>query len=128
MAASKNSAALAGGYGLARSAADITVADNLPAVDELMRPFARAANLPSDDSNPPNQRIASDWCADLELTMAQFLTSVSLQDLVAQPYRLGAAPEPASVRAVVNRSAEMRHPLVVTATNSVFAAPRRLPL
>lgn len=72
MAALKNFAALAGGYGLARSAADITVADNLPAVDELMRPFARAANLPSDDSNPPNQRIASDWCADLELTMAQF--------------------------------------------------------
>jgi Rrf2 family transcriptional regulator, iron-sulfur cluster assembly transcription factor len=74
------------------------VADIVLAVDEPAQPGTRAADQTSGDGNPPCQRIASDWCADLERAMSQFLTSVSLQNLVSEQYRLGAAPEPVPAR------------------------------
>ncbi|MDI1340598.1 Rrf2 family transcriptional regulator [Polaromonas sp.] len=78
-----------GGYGLACSAVDITVADIVYAVDESKPPGARAAPEPSSANPSAGQRIASDWCADLEREMAQFLASVSLHDLVLQQDRAG---------------------------------------
>jgi Rrf2 family iron-sulfur cluster assembly transcriptional regulator len=73
-----------GGYGLACSAAEITVADIVHAVDKSEPPGARTADRPSGRDQRADQRIASDWCADLEREMAQFLASVSLHDLVLQ--------------------------------------------
>lgn len=81
-----------GGYGLACSAADITVADIVYAVDESEPPCTRAAAQPSSPDAPAGQRITSDWCADLECEMAQFLASVSLHDLVLQQGRRDPAP------------------------------------
>lgn len=80
-----------GGYGLACSAADITVADIVQAVDEPGQPCNRAAARPSSRGHPPDQRIASGWCADLERTMVEFLESVSLQDLAETQGRPGQA-------------------------------------
>jgi Rrf2 family iron-sulfur cluster assembly transcriptional regulator len=87
-----------GGYGLARSAAGITVADIVQAVDGPVRPVTRAADRPSGNGRSPDQRIASDWCADLEREMAKFLASVSLQDLVEAQRPLGLRAEPATER------------------------------
>lgn len=80
-----------GGYGLACSAADITVADIVQAVDEPGQSCNRAAARPSSRGHPPDQRIASGWCADLERTMVEFLESVSLQDLAETQRRPGQA-------------------------------------
>lgn len=72
-----------GGYGLARRAADISVADIVLAVEEPGPPGTRAAEAPAGDGGAPDQRISSDWCADLERVMTRFMASVSLQDLAA---------------------------------------------
>lgn len=77
-----------GGYGLARDAVDITMAEIVLAVDEPVQPCPRAAVHPSSRGNPPDQRVASDWYADLEREMVQFLASVSLQDLAEAQRRL----------------------------------------
>ena len=81
-----------GGYDLACSAAEITVADIVTAVDDRGLRSTRIAARSSSCDSPPGQRIVSDWCADLEGEMAQFLASVSLHDLVLQHGRCGAAP------------------------------------
>lgn len=86
-----------GGYGLAWSAAEITVADIVNAVDERGPRGTRAAVRSSSRDHPPDQRIVSDWYEELEGEMAQFLASVSLHDLVLQHGRRGTAPEVAFV-------------------------------
>ncbi|MDP1692515.1 MAG: Rrf2 family transcriptional regulator [Burkholderiaceae bacterium] len=116
-----------GGYGLARKAAGITVADIVRAVDEGGPPCTRAAKPPSGEGLK-DQVINSDWCADLERVMTQYLASVSLQDLVDGPPRLGHAPEPAPISSVVARGMAPQRRRVVTAANSVFAAARQLTL
>lgn len=111
-----------GGYGLACSAADITVADIVYAVDESGPRCARTAAQSSSRDLPPGQRIASDWCADLERELAQFLASVSLHDLVLQHGRRNAAPEPAAVRAAI--IGDVTHQRGVgTAPHSVVSVP-----
>lgn len=116
-----------GGYGLARDAADITLADVVRAVDDAAPPRPRAAKPPASDG-APDQRIVSDWCSGLEHTMTRFMASVSLHELAERQRRLGTLAQPAPVRAVVPEVAEPRRRLVVTAANSVFAAARRLTL
>lgn len=86
-----------GGYGLAWSAAEITVADIVNAVDERGPRCTRSAARSSSRDSPPGQRIVSDWCADLEGEMTRFLASVSLHDLVLQHGRCATAPEAAFV-------------------------------
>lgn len=67
-----------GGYSLARNALDITMADIVLAVDDS----GTATTAPSDSlGHPRDQRVASDWHAQLESTMVAFLRSVSLHDL-----------------------------------------------
>lgn len=112
-----------GGYGLACSAADITVADIVHAVDESGPRCTRTAAQSSSRDHPPGQRIASDWCADLERELAQFLASVSLHDLVLQHGRRSAAPEPAAVRAAIIGDVTHQRGMG-TAPNSVVSVPR----
>lgn len=65
-----------GGYSLARSAQDISMADIVLAVDDS------GAQVPAAISDQPRgQRVASDWHAELESNMVAFLRSVSLQNL-----------------------------------------------
>lgn len=78
-----------GGYSLARDAVDINMADIVLAVDEPGRHDPRAVTLSAGVGRPRDQRIASDWHADLERTMVEFLASVSLQDLAESQGRLG---------------------------------------
>ena len=87
-----------GGYGLARNAVDITMAEIVLAVDVPVRPCSRALAPPSSHGQPQNQRIASDWHDDLERTMVEFLGSVSLQDLAAAQCRHGLGAKPAMKR------------------------------
>lgn len=117
-----------GGYGLARSAADITVADIVLAIDEPPRPCTRAQNPPSGNGHPVDQRSASDWCTDLERMMMEHLASVSLQDLAGAQPLIGPETAPIPVCAAVSRGVEPRRRSVVTAANSVFAAARQLTL
>ncbi|MFI5444953.1 Rrf2 family transcriptional regulator [Polaromonas sp. UC242_47] len=78
-----------GGYSLARDAVDINMADIVLAVDEPGRHDPRAVISSVGAGHPRGQRIASDWHADLERTMVEFLASVSLQDLAESQGRLG---------------------------------------
>ena len=69
-----------GGYSLARSALDISMADIVLAVDadtSCASPAAPSAGI----GQLRDQRVASDWHAELESTMVAFLRSVSLQEL-----------------------------------------------
>ena len=83
-----------GGYDLARDAVDITMAEIVLAVDEPVQPCLRASAHPSRHGSLPDQRIASDWHADLEREMVQLLASVSLQDLAEAQRRLCPGSEP----------------------------------
>ncbi len=68
-----------GGYSLARSPLDITMADIVLAVDDSA---AIATSPRPSPGRPRDQRVASDWHAELESAMVAFLRSVSLHDLV----------------------------------------------
>ena len=116
-----------GGYGLARNAVDITMAEIVLAVDVPGKSCARAVVQPQHGQSS-DQRISSDWYADLERTVVEFLESISLQDLAESQRRLGLIAEPATKREALSRGVKLRHPLVVTAANSVFSPPRRLTL
>lgn len=78
-----------GGYSLARNAVDINMAEIVLAVDDSGRSCTGAVTLSAGSGHPRSQRIASDWHADLERTMVEFLESVSLQDLAESQGRLG---------------------------------------
>ncbi|HYW56554.1 MAG TPA: Rrf2 family transcriptional regulator [Polaromonas sp.] len=69
-----------GGYSLARSALDITMADIVLAVDDS----EAMVTDPSDvHDGSRSQRVASDWHLELESAMVTFLRSVSLHDLAS---------------------------------------------
>ena len=90
-----------GGYGLARDAFAITMAEIVLAVDGPSAPDApdapdtRAVAAPTGSGHAPDQRLVSDWHADLERSMVEFLASVTLQDLVQAQSPLGLRAEPA---------------------------------
>ena len=86
-----------GGYGLARDAFAITMAEIVLAVDGPSAPDApdtRAVAAPPGSGHAPDQRLVSDWHADLERSMVEFLASVTLQDLVLAQRLLGLRAEP----------------------------------
>ena len=82
-----------GGYSLARSALDITMADIVLAVDDS---GAAATLPPASLGHPRDQRVASDWHVELESTMVAFLRSVSLHDLAQSRCQHGQRCDPAS--------------------------------
>ncbi|MDW5443403.1 Rrf2 family transcriptional regulator [Polaromonas sp. SM01] len=83
-----------GGYSLARSALDITMADIVLAVDDS----GTVATVPlTSFGRPRDQRVASDWHAELESTMVAFLRSVSLHDLAEARCQHGQRCDPAQV-------------------------------
>ena len=85
-----------GGYSLARSPLDISMADIVLAVDESS-PGGPGATAPSARlAHPRDQRVASDWHAELQSTMVAFLRSVSLHDLAEARCQHGQSADPAS--------------------------------
>lgn len=73
-----------GGYSLARSAQDISMADIVLAVDDS----GTTATAPSPSlAGPRGQRVGSDWHAELESAMVAFLRSVSLQNLAESRFQ-----------------------------------------
>lgn len=92
-----------GGYCLARSAGGISVADIVRAVDAPGGPCIHTAAQPASHGPLPDQRIASEWHADLERMVLEFLGSVSLQDLAESQRGVGQASTSA-----VSRSTERR--------------------
>ena len=88
-----------GGYSLARSALDITMADIVLAVDDYGTAATLGAGAAAPSSSlghPRDQRVASDWYAELESTMVAFLRSVSLHDLAEARCQHGQRCDPAS--------------------------------
>ena len=85
-----------GGYSLARSALDITMADIVLAVDESSTGGPGATVPSASPAHPRDQRVASDWHAELQSTMVAFLRSVSLHDLAEARCEHGQRCEPAS--------------------------------
>lgn len=80
-----------GGYSLARSAMDISMADIVLAVDDS----GAAATAPSPSlAGPRGQRVGSDWHAELESMMVAFLRSVSLQNLAESRFQHAHRGEP----------------------------------
>ena len=82
-----------GGYGLARDAVAITMAEIVLAVDGPNSPDTRAGAAPPSNGDAPDQRLVSDWHANLECSMVEFLASVTLQDLVQAQSPLGQRAE-----------------------------------
>ena len=112
-----------GGYSLARKPADITVADIVRAVEPSKRANTRPDKPGAHDLERADQRISSNWGAEFERTISEFLASVNLQDLAAQSglcrEALAPTPAPAQPRSGIG----MRQPPVVIAANPVLAAP-----
>jgi Rrf2 family iron-sulfur cluster assembly transcriptional regulator len=102
-----------GGYSLDRSAADITVADIVRAVDEL-------ADEPGPDgtTDAADLHVAAGLWEGLNQTMLDFLRSISLQMLVQEQRQKGIPLKDAPVQ-----RAPVRASVVTQATgpNSVFA-------
>jgi Rrf2 family iron-sulfur cluster assembly transcriptional regulator len=85
-----------GGYSLARSALDITMADIVLAVDDSGTGGPGATVSSARPTHPRDQRVASDWHAELQSTMVTFLRSVSLHDLAEARCEHGQRCDPAS--------------------------------
>jgi Rrf2 family iron-sulfur cluster assembly transcriptional regulator len=108
-----------GGYSLGRSAAAITVADIIVAVDEPIDATGCAGreNCMGEDSG---KCMTHDLWAALNARMIEFLSSVTLKELVDEQTAKGVSVvEPPVKRAI--SSVPVVKPLRVTAPNSVFA-------
>jgi Rrf2 family transcriptional regulator, iron-sulfur cluster assembly transcription factor len=108
-----------GGYSLGRSAGAITVADIIVAVDEPIDATGCAGreNCMGEDSG---KCMTHDLWAALNDRMIEFLSSVTLQELVEQQTAKGVSVvEPPVKRAI--SSVPVVKPIRVTAPNSVFA-------
>jgi DNA-binding IscR family transcriptional regulator len=75
---------------------DITMADIVLAVDDSGTASPGATVPSSSLAHPRDQRIASDWHAELQSTMVAFLRSVSLHDLAEERCQRGQRCDPAS--------------------------------
>jgi Rrf2 family iron-sulfur cluster assembly transcriptional regulator len=103
-----------GGYTLARSAAEITVADIVTAVDELMQD---AGAEDRDDG------VSRDLWRRVDAVMLEHMATITLKSLVDGQIADGAAVEAKPVR----RAISLRSPVVPLrpmAPNSVFALAR----
>jgi Rrf2 family iron-sulfur cluster assembly transcriptional regulator len=108
-----------GGYSLGRSAANITVADIIVAVDEPIDATGCAGkeNCMGDDSG---KCMTHDLWAALNAKMIDFLSSITLKKLVDEQTAKGVSiVEPPIKRAI--SSAPVVKPIRITAPNSVFA-------
>jgi Rrf2 family transcriptional regulator, iron-sulfur cluster assembly transcription factor len=108
-----------GGYTLAKSAEDITVAEIISSVDEPMD--ATQCGGKSNCLGEGQQCMTHDLWDSLNVKMVEFLDSVSLQNLVEEQLAKGFQLEerPSLKRAI--SSVPVVKPLRVNAPNSVFA-------
>ncbi len=114
-----------GGYTLARSAASISLADIVSAVDDgetdanhSRRSFA---NRPQG-----GQSIAADWVVELETQMLQLLAKTSLDHAIGPNKLQMPAPGAVPKALATVKGVGARERMVVVAANSVFARPMRL--
>jgi Rrf2 family iron-sulfur cluster assembly transcriptional regulator len=105
-----------GGYTLGRSAAEISVADIVTAVDE---PLDDAAHEVRDDS------YSRDLWQRLNAVMLQHMSSITLKSLVDEQIAGGVAVEAKPTRRAISARPPVA-PLRTTAPNSVFALARSM--
>lgn len=105
-----------GGYTLGRSAAEISVADIVGAVDE---PLDDAAGEERDDS------YSRDLWQRLNAVMLQHMSTITLKSLVDEQIASGVAVEARPARRAISARSPVA-PLRTTAPNSVFALGRSL--
>lgn len=101
-----------GGYGLARKASDISVAEILVAVD---KPSAAAKR-----TRHKNDPVTSELWDSLNVRMTQYLQSITLRSLADEQVAKGAVIDVAPPRVAHGVKAKPT-PMRVTAPNSVFA-------
>ena len=108
-----------GGYSLGRSAAEITVADIIVAVDEPMDATVCGGNegCMGEDTG---KCMTHDLWASLNTRMIEFLDSVSLKKLVDEQLAKGISVDKAPLKRAIS-SIPVLKPIRVTAPNSVFA-------
>ena len=105
-----------GGYTLARSAAEITVADIVTAVDELMQD---AGAEDRDDG------FSRDLWRRLDAVMLEHMATITLKSLVDDQIASGVAVEAKPARRAISPRPPVA-PVRTTAPNSVFALARSL--
>jgi Rrf2 family iron-sulfur cluster assembly transcriptional regulator len=105
-----------GGYTLGRSAAEISVADIVSAVDE---PLDDAAGEERDDG------YSRDLWQRLNAVMLQHMSTITLKSLVDEQIASGVAVEARPVRRAISTRSPVA-PLRTTAPNSIFALGRSL--
>ena len=108
-----------GGYSLGRSAAEITVADIIVAVDEPIDATGCGGkeNCMGDDAG---RCMTHDLWASLNAKMIEFLDSISLKKLVDEQIAKGVSIEDAPVKRAISSQPVVK-PIKITAPNSVFA-------
>ena len=108
-----------GGYSLGRSAAEITVADIIVAVDEPIdaTDCSGSEGCMGEDTG---KCMTHDLWAGLNAKMIEFLDSVSLKKLVDEQLAKGVSVDEAPVKRAIS-SVPVVKPIKITAPNSVFA-------
>ena len=108
-----------GGYSLGRSAAEITVADIIVAVDEPIDATGCGGkeDCMGEDSG---KCMTHDLWASLNAKMIEYLDSISLKKLVDEQLARGVPVNEAPVKRAISATPVVK-PIKVTAPNSVFA-------
>jgi Rrf2 family transcriptional regulator, iron-sulfur cluster assembly transcription factor len=108
-----------GGYSLGRKADEITVADIILAVDEPLDATGCAGkeNCMGDDSG---RCMTHDLWASLNSKMLEFLSSVSLRNLVNDQVNKGVSIQEHPMKRAISSQPVVK-PIKITAPNSVFA-------
>ena len=108
-----------GGYSLGRSAAEISVADIIVAVDEPIDATGCGGmqNCKGEDSG---KCMTHDLWTSLNTKMIEFLDSVSLKKLVDDQLSKGISVEEAPIKRAISSQPVVK-PIKITAPNSVFA-------
>lgn len=108
-----------GGYSLARSASDITVADIITSVDEALD--ATHCGGKENCGGDGGRCMTHDLWTTLNERMIEFLQSVTLQKLVDDQHAHGVVVEGKAAAKRAISSTPVVKPIRVTAPNSVFA-------
>jgi Rrf2 family iron-sulfur cluster assembly transcriptional regulator len=108
-----------GGYSLGRKAEDITVADIITAVDELIDATGCGGkeNCMGEDAG---RCMTHDLWSSLNEKMLEYLNSISLRKLVDDQIAKGISIEEAPIKRAIS-TAPVVKPIKVTGPNSVFA-------
>jgi Rrf2 family transcriptional regulator, iron-sulfur cluster assembly transcription factor len=109
-----------GGYALARQLVDISIADIISSVDEAMDATSCGGkeNCQSGDGGPC---MTHDLWSKLNARMSEFLSSVSLQDMVDEQLAKGVHVEAKPMLKRAISPMQVVKPIRVNAPNSVFA-------